>query len=363
MELFFRYTDKEGGGRLGPTYEERRITLFNDRITFYGNLMAWTVHVIFLIVFWRYDLQILTWSSLISVLYYTVSFYFVRNQHYRLFFGGLFLMILINVTLSTFILGWDVNTHYFIISIAYSVFFIPNLTRRHRTYTTTFAICLYVFLFLHVSSPVETLSRELEQVIGLISIVSTVASIAVLSSIFERAVVEVTDELKRSNDQLHTLATTDGLTGLLNRKAGYDFVSNKIAEASLQHDPFAVVLADIDFFKSFNESYGHDCGDLVLKQVALLLSQQEGTSVRWGGEEFLLFLSGQTKEQAQVTIDHLRERIAKHEVIYNGERLHVTMTFGIAYRNAFDSIDLIIKEADDRLRLGKRTGKNCVIIS
>ena len=311
------------------------------------------------LLFWRLDVTSLFISNGVSVLYYTISFYFVHKRWYGIFFTGLFIEVVYNAIISTIILGWDVNVHYFILMMAYGVFFMPSVTKGQRLLTTALAMLIYSLLFIFVSDGIEMLPTRVEQGLGVFCILSTVMMIAVLSFIFESAVVEVTDELEQSNERLRILASTDGLTGLLNRKVGHERVSEAIDKATDRGIPYALTLGDIDRFKSFNETYGHDCGDRVIQQVASILSDIDGISVRWGGEEFLLFLSDPSNEFC-ATVERLRRKIESTPLDYEGKRLHITMTFGLAVRTEYDSVENIVKEADERLREGKRNGKNQV---
>ncbi|MFY7870523.1 MAG: GGDEF domain-containing protein [Exiguobacterium sp.] len=344
---------------MGTTYETRRGTLYNERITFYGNVIAWLVHFLFCILFYRLDMTLLFLSNGLSVIYYTISFYFVHRRWYGIFFTGLFIEVVYNAVISTVILGWEINMHYFILMMAYGVFFMPSVSRGQRILTTAIAMLIYSLLFIYVSDGIETLPIQVEQALGLFCILSTVVMIAGLSFIFESAVVEVTDELERSNERLQILASTDGLTGLLNRKVGHEQVSKAIDKAAHEGVPYAIVLGDIDRFKSFNETYGHDCGDRVLQQVASILSDIDGMAVRWGGEEFLVYLSSPSGDFLPI-VEQLRRQIESTPLHYAGERLHVTMTFGLAVRVGHDTVEEIVKEADNFLREGKRSGKNQV---
>ena len=340
-------------------YEVSRGTLYNERIAFYGNVLAWLVHFLFCILFWRLEVNSLFISNGLSVVYYTISFYFVHKRWYGIFFTGLFVEVIYNAIISTVILGWEINMHYFILMMAYGVFFMPSVSRGQRILTTALAMLIYSLLFIYVSDGIETLPIHVEQALGLFCILSTVMMIAGLSFIFESAVVAVTDELELSNERLQILASTDGLTGLLNRKVGHERISEAIEQTTRDGVPYALALGDIDRFKSFNETYGHDCGDRVIQQVASTLSDVDGITVRWGGEEFLIFLSDPSDDFYE-TIEQLRRHIETTYLDYAGERLRVTMTFGLAVRSGFDTIEEIVKEADDYLREGKQNGKNQV---
>ena len=175
----------------------------------------------------------------------------------------------------------------------------------------------------------------------------------------------MTNELEGTNERLHTLASRDGLTGLYNRLTGTSRIEEGVARAVQEGRPYAVALADIDHFKAFNERHGHDCGDLVLRRVATTLTWTDAVCVRWGGEEFLLFLVGETEADIDERLDELRSRIKSTETIYEGARLHVTMTIGVAHRDGktLEAVERLVKEADDFLRAGKQAGKDRVISS
>nr|WP_300997499.1 GGDEF domain-containing protein [Exiguobacterium sp.] len=226
-------------------------------------------------------------------------------------------------------------------------------------------MAIYGFLYVTVTTGTQPLTPSFEQGLGLFCLLSTIGLIAGLSFIFEGSVVEVTSELERTNGRLHTLASRDGLTGLYNRMTGSAHIETAIERTVSAGRPYAVALADIDHFKAFNERYGHDCGDLVLKRVAATLTWTDAVCVRWGGAELLLFIEGQSEEEVATSLDELRARIKSTETIYEGSRLHVTMTFGVSYRDgsAAACVETLVKEADDRLRAGKQAGKDRVITS
>ncbi|MCK4796958.1 MAG: GGDEF domain-containing protein, partial [Spirochaetes bacterium] len=122
---------------------------------------------------------------------------------------------------------------------------------------------------------------------------------------------------------------------------------------------------DIDDFKKFNDTYGHDCGDFILVSIAntikSILREQDNVA-RWGGEEFLLLLPDSNMEGAKITSEKIREKIASTPYYYNDIKLEVTMTFGVSvFDNDSIDIDYYIAKADKALYKGKKSGKNCVV--
>ena len=164
------------------------------------------------------------------------------------------------------------------------------------------------------------------------------------------------------------LAMVDPLTRLWNR-AGIDNLLNKEwYEARRHKKPVCLVLADIDHFKSINDTYGHQAGDEVLRVVAkkLLESMRDEDVVgRMGGEEFLLILNDCEPEKLFETIDRIRSFITENPVRVNGTDCSVTLSFGAAtiVPDMATPPAFLIKRADDALYLAKKDGRNCVKIA
>lgn len=159
---------------------------------------------------------------------------------------------------------------------------------------------------------------------------------------------------------LREMIERDILTKLYSRRIG----ESKMRRVHEDGGPFCVVLADIDFFKQYNDTYGHDCGDLVLKEAASVLANGmlgHGFAVRWGGEEFLLVYENCTLDNALEHLKVLREKMLACEVTYGDEVLHITMTYGIVQGDNEHVIETIVKAADDLLYHGKMNGRNQIV--
>ncbi len=177
--------------------------------------------------------------------------------------------------------------------------------------------------------------------------------------------------LKDSNDQLRVafnrikeMAYTDHLTMLYNRRAMYDYLEDEKARFLRTGKPFSILLGDIDFFKSVNDSYGHDAGDLVIKEVARILQQnirKEDKASRWGGEEFLCLITNSDSRDALTAAEKIRSAIESSVFIYEEHSLSVTMTIGVASSQPDWNIDELIDRADKNLYRGKKEGRNRVM--
>lgn len=161
---------------------------------------------------------------------------------------------------------------------------------------------------------------------------------------------------------LKNLISNDPLTGLYNRRACGIKMNDMRIKAETESAPFVAVIGDIDFFKRFNDNYGHACGDEVLKDIADILRngvKDIGFVARWGGEEFLLIFGVPYKETA-AAISRIMDNIHDYRCQYNGMELSVTMTFGIA-DYCGGTVDALVKEADDKLYYGKNHGRDCIV--
>lgn len=163
---------------------------------------------------------------------------------------------------------------------------------------------------------------------------------------------------------LRNMIEQDTLTELYNRRSGNRRLQNIIDKASAQGSSFSVSIGDIDFFKKVNDTYGHDCGDEVLRRIARKLKEHmrsQGFVARWGGEEFLLVFDHKNQYEAQESLQKLLDDIRALAIPYGDKTIHVTMTFGVT-ENTSSDINQLIKEADDKLYLGKSGGRNCIVV-
>lgn len=163
---------------------------------------------------------------------------------------------------------------------------------------------------------------------------------------------------------LRNMIEQDALTELYNRRSGNRRLQNIIDKSSANGTPFSISIGDIDYFKKVNDTYGHDCGDEVLKQIAYLLKKHmlsQGFAARWGGEEFLLVFDHLNQEEARQSLQKLLDDIRALAIPYEDKTIQVTMTFGVAENTSAD-INQLIKEADDKLYLGKSSGRNCIVV-
>lgn len=172
--------------------------------------------------------------------------------------------------------------------------------------------------------------------------------------------------LARYQSRIEEMASTDKLTGLLNRHAFAILAVKLLAEHRREPRPVAVLLADIDRFKEINDRHGHLAGDAVLEAVAQVLQRRLRASdlaVRWGGEEFLLLLKGCELDEARRIAEDLRQAVAASPVAAGKLAIPVTISIGVSQFDGKESMDRLIGRADEALYAAKHGGRNRVDVA
>lgn len=171
---------------------------------------------------------------------------------------------------------------------------------------------------------------------------------------------------KERADQLAArLATTDPLTGALNRRMLTDLGERALARSRRRRASMSVVMLDIDHFKNVNDRYGHAIGDGVLQSVVEVLQRElraEDTLIRYGGEEFCLLMPEQTLDEARIVAERLRTAIASAELHIANQTLAVTLSAGVASLASDDAgtLQSLLSAADQALYTAKGNGRNRV---
>jgi diguanylate cyclase (GGDEF)-like protein/PAS domain S-box-containing protein len=165
--------------------------------------------------------------------------------------------------------------------------------------------------------------------------------------------------------ELEKLALLDNLTQLANRNYIEREIQSRFEEKKRLNVPFGILFIDIDQFKKFNDIYGHDMGDDVLKLVAntfVANTRPFDLYGRWGGEEFIGIIRNINGKELEVLGNRVRTLIENSYIIHGNEKLYVTISIGATLVNKKDTIDSLIKRADTLLYKSKAAGRNCLTI-
>ena len=183
--------------------------------------------------------------------------------------------------------------------------------------------------------------------------------------LLEQEVQERTRDLERAYQKLEAISKTDELTGLPNRRDMNETVGNEVERARRTQKPFCFIFMDIDHFKKINDTYGHACGDVVLKSVAQTirgLLRKYDVFARYGGEEFLTLLPETDLAGATIVAERFRKKIEAMSVQYADITIKVTITLGVSKFDPRLGAERSIQLADKALYQGKEGGRNQVIV-
>ena len=170
-----------------------------------------------------------------------------------------------------------------------------------------------------------------------------------------------------TNAALVERSSTDMMTHLKLKYYFFNILTDKLTKVQKEGGSLSVIMFDIDFFKKFNDTYGHACGDYVLQTVARMIKsgiRGQDLAARYGGEEFTVMLNDTKKEDAMTVANRIRSKIEQFDFCYEGQHIKVTISVGVStydsVENPVQSPKLFVDQADQALYVSKRTGRNRV---
>ena len=260
--------------------------------------------------------------------------------------------------------GWHYSAHLLLLPVLLLTFF--NIYNppwlKIAVCVALFAFRMFLFFQSNIISPALTAERA-----GIIfQIVNSVVLFLMLSCdaiIFSSSIQATERKLRLDNQVLHKEAGTDVLTQLPNRRSMIDVMESY--QKTMPQEAFSVAIADIDFFKKVNDTFGHNCGDYTLKTLAELFRKLAGTDYsvcRWGGEEFCFFLPGKNIDEAWNAMFEVCNEVKKLPLRFEGNDFSVTITIGIEENDFRSSMEEILDRADKKLYMGKISGRDRVVM-
>ncbi len=332
------------------------------------------LRILYLIVFVAFVLDVtsaglavfLAFKFRILFFFAMIIIFFVMTYHTKtrtsLLFSYLFLFSWAVSMMPCF--GWSAGMQNYYIIVLMLCFFASH---SRLLYKFIYAGCVLVFRIVTIGIfggikpivPVSVLSDKLLQVIN---ITAVFLSIIFISYVFSQKNNDAENKLMKYNDKLKREANTDQLTGLFNRRRAKEYMSDYAESSEIM--ALSVAIGDIDFFKKVNDTYGHDAGDEVLKAVAQIMvssCRSESFIARWGGEEFLLMFPNCNGDDAFIILERIRKTIESSSIKVGDQEIKITMTFGLTEFSYNKGGEFAIKEADEKLYMGKQNGRNQVV--
>ena len=263
-----------------------------------------------------------------------------------------------------FLLGSTVAVQSFFITIVVVCYFSGYGHYIIKGFFALFVCAVYYFLETRYGNIVAFLPFSISEriYIRLMNILTSFWGVATVCYIYSRDSQHLEGKLIEYNKILRQQASTDTLTGLSNRRSANEFIEKLIKRND--EKGFCVCMCDIDFFKKVNDSYGHDVGDKVLAGVAQALVENTSDDClvsRWGGEEFLIIFPNMNGDEAKLMLDKIRARINMIEFDTGSKTFNITITYGLAEYGYDGSTENVVKEADDKLYIGKENGRDQIV--
>lgn len=348
-------------------------TQITNKLKFYmmiGSVMS--VHVFLLCVFYVFRVMPLFFFNICSIVTYLTCFNLINRgkKYYLSVYFITYLEVILHSFAACLVLGWQYGFAQYIIAIipvGFYICYMLDINRRKIKIAISLAVVsMFAFILCKIISfyrePLIILDNALlELALYIFNACCTFVFLILFTLVFVFEIRLSSNQLQHQNAILEKLASTDPLTGLYNRRSMDIFLSQAVeSEVS-----FALIMCDIDDFKKVNDTYGHDFGDVVLKGVAKITTEQvreKGYVCRWGGEEILILLNNASEESTYRIAENIRRNVANSVFDLNEKWIHCSLTIGIALHENREAVEETITRADYNLYRGKRSGKNAVVL-
>lgn len=333
-------------------------TKFFRLLLLYGAVLAGITHVLFGIIFYASGVRTLAFLNVASVMCYLVVFMLVYMRYIT---AGLFILtaeVIVHAVYVTSTIGWESSFHIHILLILPLIVIsrIKLCTGKVPLVAGIFSIYLWLDVAYRKAAPYYVLDPAAAGYLHPFNMMTFMTFLVIITGMYSRLV-------NHSEEELRNQAATDPLTGLRNRRKMMEISASETSRHRRYSRPLSFIMCDIDHFKNINDTFGHDCGDEVIRTAAQVLMKgvrDLDHAFRWGGEEFLLLLPETPAESAMIAAERLREKISSLEIRIRNISISLTMTFGISMMRNGEPMSEAIDRADAALLAGKRAGRNCV---
>ncbi len=307
--------------------------------------------------FWVLKVPFLVYFSIPTICVYLIGYVLIITGHLDIYVWMVYMWLTLYMCVTTICLGYDFGFHLYCMSMISVMFVTEYLAYKlEEKSLKALYVCIAVGLaylactgYISYHGPVYDVDKSAAGLFWSINSIIVFGFLIFYNNWLIHMII-------RSEETLKRMAQTDKLTGLFNRHYMMEILRKK------KDKDTCLTIADIDHFKVINDTYGHSGGDVVLKALAEILTENlPGSDIcRWGGEEFLILTPGQ-KETVLKAMEDLRTAVERYEFIYEGRKMDVTITAGICEYDSSLSVDKWIKNADENLYRGKNSGRNMVV--
>lgn len=298
----------------------------------------------------------LIWFSIPTALVYIIGFVLISKNKLNFYVRMVYGWLTLYMSVTTIFLGYGFGFHLYSLSMIPIIFYTEYMA--YKLNTTTINAKLYSGLVIAAylistgyaayAKPVYETDMRIAGTFWVFNSLTVLAFVTFYSRLMIKMII-------KSEKQLSDRANKDRLTNLYNRH----YMMERLKEAHEDDEVYGIAMIDIDNFKSINDRYGHAAGDEVLINVARAIENtcKDCVVSRWGGEEFLVLMSGDAS-----ILETLRKNVEAMTVTYDDIEIKLTITAGFEIKNRSVALDNWIAEADEKLYRGKNSGKNKVVV-
>ena len=341
----------------------RRISLYTTQKLIIFSILLTHVCYFFIFLFMKEEILAVTNVFSVATYLFLLRLIYDSPENNKITMVIVQLEILFHALVCMLILGWGYGFGLLFLASSLILFF-TSFTYKFFNYIIVavqiiLSIACYVYLD---GQPVKDFDgfKDLLFVFNL-SMVCIFS--VVVSYLLESSNLFIFLSILEEKEMAENILNHDPLTGLLNRTSMQKILSQNDL---YKNRDFAIVMCDIDNFKKINDTYGHGAGDAVLKSLSGIFKntfRDKDRVARFGGEEFLAVVLGVKKDAAVSIVERVRETLSKNIVEFENIKINATMTFGVVAHDGTGefSLEKMIKQADNLLYAGKRSGKNIVM--
>ena len=343
----------------------------------YSALLSGTaaVHFLFMVTFYIMGVIFMGIYNTAIVLLYIYTARIISNiKRLGILYWVVLGEVVLHSCLATIFVGWNFGFMFYVSSLIPTSFYLAFSIRAFRrkliypfvTSGVVFTSYLTMLTIAHFVTPVYPDCAPFFRVfLTYVNIITGLLITFLFSALFAVEVNSMQLRMETEQERLEDEASYDPLTHFLNRRSMDERLNHTHRNAIINDIPYSLIMGDIDNFKQFNDTYGHDCGDFVLQNIARIITAQirsKDSACRWGGEEFLILVNDEQSIAVEVA-NRIRSAIEAFDFNYEGKSLHVTITLGVSGYYSSAKVKTLIEIADKRLYKGKESGRNMVVSS
>ena len=338
---------------------EKILEFLSKKKTLLFLIMCLAVHVFNAVLFYFLGLPPFAVLNVCSSVFYAVILLtFKRNTDFYIIFT--YFEIITFSLVSEIFSGGEFLYIFYVVGMISAIFYLlPQKIRIKHIFQgigILYAVAIYfvrikkICIFPQYASVVDSCKSE----IGFLNLCITLFTLFYISNLYFF-------ELNAARERLTYCSNHDLLTGLFNRR----FFEHIMDRNKSEHEnKYTIAIFDIDDFKKVNDTYGHQAGDLVIKTVSSIIektSKSEYVPVRWGGEEFILYMPSTDEDNAFSYLEDICKKIRGTTVKFDAMKIRITVTVGMCTGTDLSDYQSVIRQADEKLYEGKRSGKNRVV--